>query len=1087
MANELQITRTKILIPQRRRELLSRPRLLELLSDLLDFRLIIIAAPAGYGKTSLLIDFSHQFDWPVCWLALDPLDNDQHRFLSHFVMSIKKQFPDFGEEAVNILKSTPADQLNSDFLISALTNDIYEKIGEHFVIVLDDYHLVNSNLEIDQFLSDFIQRADDNCHIAITSRKLLTLPDLPLMVARAQVGGLSIEELVFQPGEIQKLYSQVFNKEIGYPEAEEIASASEGWITGLLLTSPMLRSGMGEPIKIARASGIGLYEYLAQQVLDQQPKEIQDFLINSSILEEFNAEMCQEVIGKGLSIEADWRQLMETIFHNNLFVLPVDEEFKWLRYHHLFRDFLQSTIQNQRPDDAEKIKIRLAEYYLENQEWERVFSIYQQLDRIDAIADLIERVGSQFIAKGKNTRLSEWLNELPNPIINENPALLSIKASVTFNQGQIQPGKNMLDLAIAMFKERKDIKSLASNLIRRSSALRILGEYDEAAADAEESIRLTKSNKSLESIYSEALRAKGAIFYQIGKLKEGLDHLNRALEVCTRVNNLEDQARILVEIGAANERLGRFPEAENAYEKSLEYWQSVGDSIWIPTILNNLGVLQHSNGNFIGSFYNLEKAMHYSQITGNQRMEGYALASIGDLYKDLDAYEEAQEAYQKAMEIAQQIEDQFLTFYLKTETARLSISRNDLKRASLQIQTAQSMARKSGSSYDAFKISLAKCALEFSNKKYSRILENLEIARKYFISEGQIEDSVRAEALLLTALAKLDETSRAIKILGIFSEGISNPARYIPSMVMVNELQMVLKSMLNKKEIGPGISHLLSHLQEFQKLTQKSRRKIRKEASVIQFAPAKLEIRAFGKTEVVVKNRALTISDWKTQTSRDLFFLFLALPEGLTKEEVGELMWEDLSPAELKLRFKNAIYRMRHAIGSEAVLFQDNYYQFNRSLDYEYDVQNFLAASSQAREEKDIEKQILSYLNSIEWYKGLYLPDIDELWVIPDRQKYQEMYNKNILDLTRLLISKQKFEEGLIYCQKALDVDPCNEEVHRMSMEIHAAMGNKAAIARQYKLCRKSLEEEIRALPSDTTVELYEKLMVKNVFITPKK
>jgi len=198
-------------------------------------------------------------------------------------------------------------------------------------------------------------------------------------------------------------------------------------------------------------------------------------------------------------------------------------------------------------------------------------------------------------------------------------------------------------------------------------------------------------------------------------------------------------------------------------------------------------------------------------------------------------------------------------------------------------------------------------------------------------------------------------------------------------------------------------------------------------------------------------------------------------------------MWEDLSPAELKLRFKNAIYRMRHAIGSEAVLFQDNYYQFNRSLDYEYDVQNFLAASSQAREEKDIEKQILSFLNSIEWYKGLYLPDIDEIWVIPDRQKYQEMYNKNILDLTRLLISKQKFEEGLIYCQKALDVDPCNEEVHRMSMEIHAAMGNKAAIARQYKLCRKSLEEEIRALPSDTTVELYEKLMVKNVFITPKK
>ncbi len=110
MPEDLHISRTKILIPQRRKELLSRPRLLELLSDLLDFRLIIIAAPAGYGKTSLLIDFAHQFDWPVCWLSLDPLDNDLYRFLSHFLFSIKKQFPEFGDEAIKILQTTPCGQ-----------------------------------------------------------------------------------------------------------------------------------------------------------------------------------------------------------------------------------------------------------------------------------------------------------------------------------------------------------------------------------------------------------------------------------------------------------------------------------------------------------------------------------------------------------------------------------------------------------------------------------------------------------------------------------------------------------------------------------------------------------------------------------------------------------------------------------------------------------------------------------------------------------------------------------------------------------------------------------------------------------------
>ena len=238
--------------------------------------------------------------------------------------------------------------------------------------------------------------------------------------------------------------------------------------------------------------------------------------------------------------------------------------------------------------------------------------------------------------------------------------------------------------------------------------------------DADEAIRLTRSKKILRRFIQKRCAPKACLLYQVGNLKEGLNYLNQALEVCIETKNAEDQARIRVEIGAANERLGNFRKAEEAYQESLKYWQAAGDSIWIPNILNNLGVLQHSSGEFISSFYSLEKSMHYSQITGNQRMEGYALASIADLYKDLDAPEEAEDAYQKAMEIAQQIEDQFLIFYIKTAMARLSILRKDFKKAGLQIQTAQSMARRSGSAYDACKISLEKCALDFAGGKIPR-------------------------------------------------------------------------------------------------------------------------------------------------------------------------------------------------------------------------------------------------------------------------------------------------------------------------------------------------------------------------------
>ncbi len=128
MSENLIITHTKIITPQRRKNYLTRPRLLELLSDLLDFRLIIVAAPAGYGKTTLLIDFAHQFDWPVCWLALEPIDQDLTRFLSHFIYSIKQKFPDFGSDAIKLLETTPSDQINLDFLITTITNIFSKKL-----------------------------------------------------------------------------------------------------------------------------------------------------------------------------------------------------------------------------------------------------------------------------------------------------------------------------------------------------------------------------------------------------------------------------------------------------------------------------------------------------------------------------------------------------------------------------------------------------------------------------------------------------------------------------------------------------------------------------------------------------------------------------------------------------------------------------------------------------------------------------------------------------------------------------------------------------------------------------------------------
>ncbi len=1077
MVDKLQIAQTKLITPQRRKELLSRPRLLEMMSDLLDFRLIIVAAPAGYGKTSLLIDFASQFDWPVCWYALDPLDQDFERFLTYLLRSIQLRFPEFGHESLKVLESSPIDQINLDFLISTITNDIYDHITEHFVVVLDDYHLLKSNPVIDQFLSNLIQRADDNCHIVITSRKLLTFPDLPLMVARSQVGGLSIEELAFLPEEIQELFEKKFNKPIDDQEAANLASRTEGWITGLLLTSQMLKPGMGEPIKVARASGIGLYEYLAQQVLDQQTPAIRNFMLNSSILEEFNASMCEEVIGKALGKEENWGEMVNSIIQNNLFVLPVDDEYSWVRYHHLFRDFLQATIKKERPVDDRAIKEKLAVYYTEKKEWERVFDIYSELSDSKALVELIERAGSSFIARGKIKKLTEWLEALPAEAVLDNPSILSLKASVATSQSSFQESRELLDKTLEFLRKGSDPKALADSLIRRSAVLRMLREYPAAMADAEEAIRITAERADYSHLYSEALRAKGIVLFYSGSLNEALRLYEQAIELCQKNHMEEDIARIQVEVGMIYEKMGKLSAAENAYKKSLAYWQSVSDSIWQPTILNNLGVVQHLAGDFTSSFRNFEKSLHYARAAGDRRMEGYSLASIGDLYKDLDAHKEAIEAYQQAMEKAQEIEDHILIFYLKMARARMHLLERQFKKAEVQIRSAQSDAKRSSSTYEMNRYRMEQGALDLACKQYDKAREQLEITTSYFKEEGFIEDSIRSEILYFLALVRTGGKKEAEKIIREFANRIGEPERNIPSLSMLNELKDELQPFVAEKEFKEHFSVLFTQLDEYQNLTQKSRRKIRKEASIVPFAPARIEIKAFGKAEVIVGNRNLILADWKTQTSRDLFFLFLAHPEGLSKEEVGVIFWPESSPAELKLRFKNAIYRMRHAIGSEVVLFLDNFYQFNRSLDYEYDVQDFIAACTRAAGEKNASKKKTALLGAIQIYQGPYLPELNEIWVMADRQKYLEMYLKAVDGLARVSMEEKEYQEALGYCQRALKEDACNEEIHRLMMEIHAALGNKAAISKQYEMCRKVLKTELNTKPSPQTVELYEKLI----------
>ena len=456
MLTEIPIIRTKIIIPRRRTEILTRKRLLEILDNVIDLKLLILAAPAGYGKTSLMIDFANHTQLPVCWFSLDSLDADAQRFISHFLTAIASLYPAFGDASFAALQNINQDKLDLDAVVNAIINDCYENITENFVFVLDDYHLVRDSKPIESFVNRITQEMPDNFHLIIASRTLLTLPDLSLLVARSQVGGLSFEELAFMPDEIKQLMVTNYHQELTDDSIQLLANQTEGWITGLLLTAQLSNEGTDERLRLERVSGVGLYEYLTQQVFDRQDESMKLFLLRTSLLEEFNEDLCAKVIGKPLSLpDTKWHQMIEIVQRDNLFVLPLDTDTLHLRYHHLFRDFLQHRMRNDHSDEALKIEKALAAWYIDNRDWERAMAIYSRIGNVDQVSELIRDASPGMILGGRLVTLTEWIDTLPESEKNSRPEILSILGAVAMMRGASQQSIELLDRAIAGLRKTR--------------------------------------------------------------------------------------------------------------------------------------------------------------------------------------------------------------------------------------------------------------------------------------------------------------------------------------------------------------------------------------------------------------------------------------------------------------------------------------------------------------------------------------------------------------------------------------------------------------------------------------------------------
>jgi ATP/maltotriose-dependent transcriptional regulator MalT len=1059
------ISKTKIIVPHRRPELLSRPRLLESLKALLDNKLLLLAAPAGYGKTSLLLDLAQNLEMPICWLSLDLLDRDPQRFLAYLIACLGERFPDVGETSRHQLNRLKSIDQDAEAILVMLTNELYDHVENDFLLIIDDFHLLDDVPVISDLLNRFLQLVDDNCHILLSSRTLPALDDVTLMIAREQVAGLGHTELAFLPREVQALYAQNYHQHLSEEAAQKIIEQTGGWVTGMVLSSLP---------GTARISGMDAFAYLGHQVLDQQPSHVREFLIRTSLLDEFNAEFCEIVLGPLYAGTQNWLALMGLILEKNLFVLPLGADGRWLRYHHLFREFLQTRLKEERPAEVGPILERMVCAYEKAGEWEKAYFTCKQLNDPEALAAMIERSGTSMLQTALVT-LESWINCLPPAYIQLRPGLISVRGMMAALKGNMQDANQLLDMAVSIYRKENHVAGLILALTRRANTLRLLGKYDLSLKDAEEALQLAEPDNELRSHYAEALRIKGLNLYRLGQSRRAAQELEHALSLYVELRETGSIPRVMAETAMVHAAVGEVESAKALYQDAVRIWQAEKNLHSQANTLNNLAVLYHQLGEYELALDTYEHGLECARASHNEHTESLILTGLGDLYSEIEEFEAAAQAYEQAESIANRLPGFFISNYLVLARANLALLQDDSETASRILRSFRKQLKTNPSAYERGLWALFEGRHHLLKHDAKKAVSLLQEAKDCFIGDGREPES---QWCMVWLIAAHDQAGQIENVRTEFRELMavrSKPTHTL--LITLHQASVWLKPLQSDSQIGRSLTGLLDKSKNLSQKLLSVRRTLRRHAQSIQMPAASLTIRAFGPAEVSVNGRLIAMSDWKTKSVRDLFFYFLLREDAITKEQLAEVLWPELTdPQSLKKRFKDEIYRLRRAAGRNVIVFDEEYYRFNRALDYEYDVEAFESYLRRSHKAKDSGERIEWLQKAVDLVRGPYLSESDALWVLNERQRLEQLYVSSLEKLGHLYLNANQLDRCLAICQLALTHEPYREVIYQLEMYAYAALGDRASIVRRYRACKAVLQEGLGISPTQETESLYREL-----------
>ncbi len=621
------ILATKLYVPLPRPETISRPRLLGHLRHILNRKLTLISAPAGFGKTTLICDWIGTCGKSVAWLSLDEGDNDPVRFISYLVAAIQTTKAGLGEGVLQMLHDSQRQPLQIEMVLTTLLNEISIALDppstrgakqpqseEGFILVLDDYHVIDSKL-VDNALAFLVEHMPPQMHMVIATREDPALPLARLRV-RNQLAEMRAADLRFTPAEAAEFLNRAMGLNLSTENIAALESRTEGWIAGLQLAALSMQGHASRDaasfIKSFTGSHRFVLDYLIEEVLEQQSEKLQTFLLHTSILDRMCGSLCDAVL---LDPSTSGQETLGQLERANLFIIPLDNERQWYRYHHLFSDLLRQRLGQTR--EVSEYHLRASAWHEANNDLTEAFHHAFLANDFERAARLAEIAWQSMERNFQTLAWLGWVKKLPDAVVYSRPWLCVEIGWAYSDVGELEPSEAYLqnaEQALVGKTDHEEFKSIPGTiaLIRAGNA-QIDGDLAETVRYAELSVQLTPANDSLTR--AQAAITLGFTRWATGDVEASLHAMQTWVDDMQKLGNHMYVLASAFVVADMQIILGRLGEAEKTLQQNIQKAEEFGHTAEAVTAHQHLGLamIAHERGDDTVATQRLQTAAELGQ------------------------------------------------------------------------------------------------------------------------------------------------------------------------------------------------------------------------------------------------------------------------------------------------------------------------------------------------------------------------------------------------------------------------------------------------------------------------------------------